>query len=231
VDAASAGNGSLAGGGSQHAAGAANGGTAGSGDDGHDAGGGVGGSSTDAANPSDIDAADNTRDAASDFDSSIPSIDGGATPLIDASSSSSDAGSQPAIDAGRGDAGDATVSCDPSGTYLIMGSPVSYACCGGLVSLNVSSIFLAYDDLSAQLLPTDPGLLTGDKAECPDGDFVFTRVLGGGCAVTYTLNGGFESADTWSGTLDLSFAGADCALCAGLGSLCMNSSFAISASR
>ena len=52
--------------------------------------------------------------------------------------------------------------------------------------------------------------LTGAGATCPVGSFSASDTVSGGCTEIYTLTGDFLDEDTWSGTFDMTFVGADC---------------------
>ncbi len=124
------------------------------------------------------------------------------------------------------------VSCDPDGTYVIQGSPVSYTCCLGLVSINVSSFIFSSDGASIGSSPSNPVPMTGSQTTCPSGSFTNTGNIPGGCAETYTLQGSYLDADTWSGTYQVQFTGADCSCFSGmLGTPCVNQLFSITAMR
>ena len=125
-------------------------------------------------------------------------------------------------------------SCDPDGTYTLITPAVQYSCCTvlgpPLVDIDITEFAFAGD--GTQITPSDmhaPVTLTGSGAMCPSGGFTNTDVLAGGCSETYTLNGAFLDADTWSGTLDMSFVGVDCD-CLGADP-CLDQSFPVTATR
>jgi hypothetical protein len=107
-------------------------------------------------------------------------------------------------------------SCDPDGTYtLVTPSVVQYSCCTIFgppeVDIDITEFEFAQD--GTEITPSVmhyPATLRSDGATCPSGSFENFDVLSGGCTETYTLEGAFIDADTWSGTLEMNFFGADC---------------------
>ena len=123
-------------------------------------------------------------------------------------------------------------TCNPDGVYLIQGAPVSYQCCSGLVSVNVSSFIFTSGGVSIVSSPSNPTPMLGSATTCPDGDFINTGAVTGGCTETFTLNGGFDDADTWSGIYSVSFSGQDCDCFGGsLGTPCVSQTYPITAAR
>ncbi|MEZ4299145.1 MAG: DUF4215 domain-containing protein [Polyangiaceae bacterium] len=123
------------------------------------------------------------------------------------------------------------MTCDPDGTYLITGAPVSYTCCFGLVSVNVSSFIFSGDGAQIGASPSNPVTMSGAPATCPAGSFSNTGSIAGGCAETYQLTGSFTGPDTWTGTYSISFSGPDCSCFGGLGVPCVNQLYSITAQR
>ena len=74
-----------------------------------------------------------------------------------------------------------------------------------------------------------PAILTGSGATCPAGDFSASDTFSGGCTEIYTLDGTFCDANTWSGTFDMTFVGAECS-CFDFGP-CLDQSFPVTATR
>jgi len=126
-------------------------------------------------------------------------------------------------------------SCDPDGTYtLTTPSAVQYSCCTvlgpPLIDIDISQFVFAED--GEKITPSSmhyPATLVGEGASCPSGSFSNFDVYSGGCTETYTLSGTFIDADTWSGTLDMTFIGAECD-CFGAGP-CVDQSFSVTATR
>jgi hypothetical protein len=123
-------------------------------------------------------------------------------------------------------------ACDPDGLYTIEGAPVSYTCCAGLVTVNISAFTLSGDGATIVSSPSNPIAMAGEPTMCPDGDFANEASIAGGCTETYAVEGEFVDKDTWSGTYRLTFTGAQCSCFNGmLGAPCVNQNFPITASR
>lgn len=73
--------------------------------------------------------------------------------------------------------------------------------------------------------------MTGNATTCPGGSFNNTGTIPGGCAETYSLVGSFTSANTWTGTYQVSFSGPDCSCFGGLGTPCVNQLYSITATK
>jgi cysteine-rich repeat protein len=124
------------------------------------------------------------------------------------------------------------MSCDPDGTYaIVQGGPISYSCCFGLVSVNVSSFLFSSDGATIQSSPSNPVSMTGAATTCPAGNFNDTGSIAGGCTETYNLTGSFTGQNTWSGVYSISFSGPDCSCFGGAGTPCINQSYPITAMR
>ena len=124
------------------------------------------------------------------------------------------------------------VSCDPDGVYTKTGAPVSYTCCLGLVTVNVSSFIFSADGASILSSPSNPVNMTGAATTCPAGSFSNTGTVPGGCTEGYTLTGSFVDQNTWSGTYSLTFTGPDCSCFGGMiGTPCINQVFPVTAVR
>lgn len=123
------------------------------------------------------------------------------------------------------------VACDPDGVYTIVGAPVSYTCCFGLVSVNVNSFLFSANGASIGSSPSNPVTMSGAATTCPVGSFNNIGTIPGGCAETYHLTGAFTSANTWSGTYEIQFSGPDCSCFGGAGTPCVNQLFPINATR
>lgn len=124
------------------------------------------------------------------------------------------------------------MTCSPDGVYLVQGAPLTYTCCAGSVSLNVSSFIFTASGASIITSPSNPAPLTGSATTCPGGSFINNGTLTGGCTETYLLDGDFTDADTWTGIYTLSFTGADCSCFNGqLGTPCVNQTFPVTAVR
>ena len=121
--------------------------------------------------------------------------------------------------------------CDPDGTYTIVGAPVSYTCCFGLVSVNVSSFVFTNNGAIIGSSPSNPVPMTGNATTCPSGSFSNQGSIPGGCAETYKLVGSFTGQNTWTGTYELQFQGPDCSCFGGLDTPCVNQLFSITAQR
>jgi len=126
-------------------------------------------------------------------------------------------------------------SCDPDGTYsLITPSAVQYQCCTilgpPLVDVNVTEFVFAND--GAEITPVSmhyAATLSGSGASCPSGDFSNFDTFAGGCTEIYSLDGTFIDDDTWAGTFNMTFTGADCS-CFGA-TPCVDQSFPVTAVR
>jgi cysteine-rich repeat protein len=124
------------------------------------------------------------------------------------------------------------VMCDPDGVYLVQGSPLTYSCCSGLVSVNVSSFILAANGASIQSSPSSPVTMTGAATSCPSGSFSNAGSIPGGCSEGYAVAGTFTGADTWTGLYTVTFSGPDCDCFGGLlGTPCVNQVFPVTAQR
>ncbi|MCZ7686684.1 MAG: DUF4215 domain-containing protein [Sandaracinaceae bacterium] len=80
-------------------------------------------------------------------------------------------------------------TCDPDGTYTITGGPVSYTCCLGLVSVNVSSFTFSSDGASIISSPSNPVAMTGAATMCPSSSFNNSGTVPGGCTEGYRVRG------------------------------------------
>ncbi len=124
------------------------------------------------------------------------------------------------------------LACDPDGTYVIQGAPFAYTCCNGLVSINVSSFIFSQNGAMIGSSPSNPVSMTGSATTCPAGSFNNTGSIPGGCTETYTVSGSYLDADTWSGTYQVQFTGADCSCFGGmLGTPCVGQLFSVTAMR
>jgi hypothetical protein len=80
--------------------------------------------------------------------------------------------------------------------------------------------------------PSNPVSMTGAATTCPSGSFSNTGTIPGGCTETYIVNGSYLDADTWSGTYEVQFTGADCSCFGGMfGTPCVNQLFSVTAMR
>lgn len=124
------------------------------------------------------------------------------------------------------------MTCNPDGVYMIQGAPVSYTCCSGSVNVNVSSFIFTASGASIVGSPSNPATMTGSPTTCPSGSFLNSGSIAGGCTETYTLDGDFSDADTWSGVYTITFTGADCDCFGGqLGSPCISQTYPVTAAR
>jgi cysteine-rich repeat protein len=121
--------------------------------------------------------------------------------------------------------------CDPDGTYMIQGAPVSYSCCFGLVSVNISSFIFSNNGATIASSPSNPKTMTGSATTCPSGNFNDQSTIPGGCAETYKLTGSFTGANTWTGTYELQFTGSDCSCFGGADTPCVSQIYPITATR
>jgi cysteine-rich repeat protein len=121
--------------------------------------------------------------------------------------------------------------CDPDGTYLIQGAPISYSCCFGLVSVNVSSFIFNNNGSVINSSPSNPVAMNGNQTTCPSGSFTNQGTLPGGCAETYKLTGSFTGNNTWTGTYEVQFVGPDCGCFNGAGTPCVSQIYSITATR
>ena len=126
-----------------------------------------------------------------------------------------------------------SMACDPDGTYaIIQGGPVSYSCCSGLVSVNVSSFIFTSNGATVLASPSNPTPMNGAATTCPSGSFSNTGSIPGGCTETYSVSGDFTGPDTWSGLFQVSFTGSDCSCFNGLlGTPCVGQVYSITAMR
>ncbi len=123
-------------------------------------------------------------------------------------------------------------TCDPDGTYTIMGGPVSYTCCLGLVSVSVSSFTFSSDGASIISSPSNPTPMVGAATMCPSGSFNNSGTIPGGCTEGYRVRGSFTGPNTWTGFYELTFTGSDCSCFGGtFGTPCINQTFPITATR
>jgi cysteine-rich repeat protein len=125
------------------------------------------------------------------------------------------------------------LACDPDGHYaIIQGGPVAYTCCGGLVSVNVTSFFFLNDGASVLSSPSNPATMLGAATTCPSGNFSVGSSVAGGCTEGYSLTGSFTGPNTWTGVYTLTFTGPDCDCFGGiLGTPCINQVYGITAMR
>jgi cysteine-rich repeat protein len=125
------------------------------------------------------------------------------------------------------------IACDPNGTYLItMGLPVSYSCCSGLVSVNVTGFIFSNAGATILSSPSNPTPMTGAATTCPSGSFSNTGSIPGGCTEIYSVSGSYVDKDTWTGLYSVSFSGAQCDCFNGLlGTPCVGQVFPITAHR
>src|SRR5262249_5966015 len=124
-------------------------------------------------------------------------------------------------------------ACDPDGVYaVIMGGPISYTCCAGLVNVNVSSFIFSNNGATIQSSPSNPASMVGAATTCPVGNFANQGSIPGGCTEIYSVSGSYIDKDTWSGTYQITFQGAQCDCFNGqLGAPCVNQVFPITAQR
>jgi cysteine-rich repeat protein len=125
------------------------------------------------------------------------------------------------------------LACDPDGAYtIVQGGPVSYSCCSGLVSVNVSSFVFQQDGATVLASPSNPAPLSGAATTCPSGGFSNTGSIPGGCTETYSLSGSFTGPNTWDGLFQISFTGPDCSCFGGLfGTPCIGQVYPITAMK
>lgn len=123
--------------------------------------------------------------------------------------------------------------CDPDGTYLIVqGGPISYSCCSGLVSVNVSSFVFQQDGATVLASPSNPAPMSGAATTCPAGSFSNTGSIPGGCTEIYSVSGSFTGPNTWSGLFEISFVGQDCSCFGGIfGTPCIGQVFPVTAMK
>lgn len=123
--------------------------------------------------------------------------------------------------------------CTPDAVWrLASPSRVTYQCCGTMVDVDVGAFTFSSSGARIQPSPSFPAALSGAAATCPDGGFDASASLTGSCTETYRLAGAFTGADTWAGTLTLTFTGSQCDCFGGtLGSPCTDQSFAVTATR
>jgi hypothetical protein len=124
-------------------------------------------------------------------------------------------------------------TCDPDGSWPLVGPPVQFSCCLGLVNINISEFDFAADGATVTSSPSSPVPLLGSAATCPAGNFTNTGSLPGGCTETYSLDGSFTGPDSWSGMYTMEFVGPDCATCTILDPLnpCVDQAIPVSATR
>lgn len=123
------------------------------------------------------------------------------------------------------------MACDVNGLYLKSGAPVSYTCCFGLVSVNVSSFIFSNNGAAVSSSPSNPATMTGAATTCPSGSFSNIATIPGGCSETYKLTGSFTGPNTWTGTYELQFSGPDCSCFGGLDTPCVNQIYPITATK
>ncbi|MBK8254456.1 MAG: hypothetical protein IPK82_17530 [Polyangiaceae bacterium] len=121
--------------------------------------------------------------------------------------------------------------CDPDGTYTIVGAPIAYTCCFGLVNVNVNSFIFTNNGATIGSSPSNPVSMVGAATTCPSGSFNNTGSIPGGCAETYHLVGSYTNANTWTGTYEIQFSGSDCSCFGGLGVPCVNQLYSVTAQR
>lgn len=131
---------------------------------------------------------------------------------------------------GDGCENDCTVSvaaCDATGRYTLA-TPISYACCF-FINQNITQWVIAPSDTATTGSPAGVGMI-GNAAMCPSGTFSQSFTEAGGCTETYSIDGTFTGADTFSGTYTLEFIGQDCD-CSGLDTPCVTTTFPFTATR
>jgi hypothetical protein len=122
--------------------------------------------------------------------------------------------------------------CEPDGAFVKTGEPISYSCCSGLVSVNISSFVFANDGAAVSTSPSNPVPLVGTATTCPSGTFDNAGTIPGGCTETYRLTGAFTGPNEWSGTYTLQFVGEQCSCFGGaFGSPCLDQTFSVTATR
>jgi hypothetical protein len=116
--------------------------------------------------------------------------------------------------------------CDVDGVWALSGEAVSYTCCSGSVDIQVDEVILDDDGAEARTLPF-PTILAGEPTTCPDGTFDAEGSASGGlCTVGAQVTGSFTGADTWDGTVELTFVGC----CPDLDP-CLDQTFAVTGTR
>lgn len=101
--------------------------------------------------------------------------------------------------------------CDPDGSYTLSSpSSIQYSCCLGLVDIDIDQFLFSADAAQISSAPSNPVDLAGAAATCPAGVFSNTGSIPGTCTETYTLDGSFTGANTWTGTYAVTFTGPDC---------------------
>jgi cysteine-rich repeat protein len=124
------------------------------------------------------------------------------------------------------------VACDPDGVYMVLGGPLNYSCCSGLVSVSVSSFLLNADGAAIATSPSNPVTMGGSPTTCPSGSFANSGSIAGGCTETYSVSGTFSSTNQWSGLYSVTFTGSDCDCFGGLfGTPCVNQVFPVTAQK
>lgn len=121
-----------------------------------------------------------------------------------------------------------TGSCEPDGSYSVSPS-IQYSCCLGLVEIAIDQFQITESGALISSAPFNPVDLVGSPASCPDGSFSNTGSIAGGCTETYSLDGAFSDADTWTGTYSITFTGTECS-CLGLDP-CLDQTFAVTGTR
>ncbi len=112
---------------------------------------------------------------------------------------------------------------------MLSGAPVAYTCCSGLYSVFIDTFELVSDGAIVIGGPSGP-TFAGAEATCPDGGVTGIAFTPGECTMTALLDGAFTGPDAWSGSLQLTFTGDDCA-CPGDGAPCTDLFTAVTASR
>lgn len=119
-------------------------------------------------------------------------------------------------------------AADRAGTYTLT-APISYACVDTLFGMTAFESALSFLNVSASppaltlSEPGEPGTMTG---ALNDPTFTAQKLLPGGCAITQSIAGTFETATRMNATYTISFTGSQCS-----STNCMNQTFPFVAVR
>ncbi|MBL8957429.1 MAG: choice-of-anchor D domain-containing protein [Myxococcaceae bacterium] len=124
-------------------------------------------------------------------------------------------------------------SCNPNGLYVRDGGAITYTCCFGLVTLNVSQFQILSNGTTVIAGPSQNGaeMMSGEATTCPAGNVRAAASVSGGCTETFTIDGGFVGPNEWRGTYRATFTGTDCGCFGGIGTPCTSQSWPVQAFR